>query len=116
MNISYDKLLIEHLGTIRDAVPVGECLYAIKPSIIGYYTERISVAPPLPRLSDESFNASLKDPGCRFFYLVGFASPAYPVIYYPLERMRSSLVAISAAPAPAHGAGPVGILAKWVAR
>lgn len=113
MNVTYDKLLIEHLRRVGEQVPVGECLYGIKPSIIGYYAKRVSVPPPPLRLEEELLETYLEDSGCRFFYLMGFASPAYPVVYYPLERMRNSLVVINAAAAPAPGAGPVGILAQW---
>jgi hypothetical protein len=116
MNISYDKLLVEHLSNIRDVVPMGECLYGIKPSIIAYYTARISVAPPRPQLDDASFNASLGDQECRFYYLVGFASPSYPIAYYPLERLRDSLAVVSVASSPSRKAGPVGILAERIDR
>lgn len=116
MNISYDKLLIGHLGNIRDVVPAGECVYGIKPSIVAYYTARISVAPPRPQLDDVSFNAALGDQACRYFYLMGFASPSYPIAYYPLDRLRDSLVVVSVAPSPSRGAGPVGILTERIER
>lgn len=116
INILYDQLLIQHLSSIHDVVPSGECLYGIKPSIIAYYTARISVAPPPPQLDDASFNASLAHQACRFFYLMGFASPSYPVAYYPLERLRSSLVVVSVAPSLSHNARPVGILTERVDR
>lgn len=112
-NVAYDKQLVEHLVRIRDALPPGECLYGIKPSIIGYYAGRVSIAPPKPEVDDMSFHVMLESRKCRFFYLMNYVSPSYPVAYYPLNRLESSLTIVNAAPSTSPGAAPVALLAEW---
>lgn len=113
MNLAYDNLLVEHLGKIRDVVPQEGCLYGIKPSIIGYYAGRISIAPPKPEVDEMSFSSSLKNGRCRFFYLMNYVSPSYPVAYYPLNRLERSLTILNAAPSAIPGGGPVALLTEW---
>lgn len=116
VNIAFEKNLTEHLESVHRLVPSGECFYSIKPSIISYYTGHVSVPPPRPQLDKASFEVSLGKPACRFFYMIGLPSPSYPIVYYPLERLRDSLDIVSVASPPIPGAGPVGILAVRTVR
>lgn len=108
-NIIFDKLLAEHIKSLRMLVSKNDCIYSIKPSLIGYYAGRISMIPPRTNFDTVAFNAYLKKTGCRYFYLMGFLSPSYPVVYYPLARLGDRLVIVSATRNPGR---PVGILAR----
>ena len=110
-NVIFDKLLIEHIKSLPHLVPENDCIYSIKPSLIGYYAGRISMIPPRPNFNAASFNVYLKQTGCRYFYLMGFLSPSYPIAYYPLARLGDALAVVSVSPGSPDPGRPVGILA-----
>lgn len=91
-NVRITKALVDHLGQIEKIVPTGECVYGIKPSVIGFFARRTSVVPPPIDTDDNAFQAYLSANPCQYVYAVGFLSPSYPVAYYPLARMRNSVV------------------------
>lgn len=113
--IEDDKAMVDHLRSVAAIVPEQECVYSIKPSILGYYAGRISLIPPRPNFSQAGFDEYLRRTGCRFFYLAGFASPSFHLPYYPIQRLPKSLTMISAAPSRSDTA-PVGILAVYSAK
>jgi hypothetical protein len=115
-NIVFDQLLVGHLRQIEDMVPEGSCIYSIKPSVIGFYTNRVSMIPPRQYFDQSAFDAYLKRTNCRYFYLMGFASPSFPEAYYPLSRMHSSLTVMSVVRPAAPSANPVGMLAELAQR
>lgn len=115
-NIVFDKLLVDHLRQVESMVPEGSCVYSIKPSVVGFYANRVSLIPPRQYFDQSAFDAYLKRTNCRYFYLMGFASPSFSEAYYPLSRMHSSLVVISAVRPAAPAANPVGMLAELVQR
>ncbi len=110
-NVIFDKSLTEHLKTLPNVVPENECIYSIKPSLVGYYAGRVSMNPPRPDFDAAAFNTFLKQTGCRYFYLMGFLSPSYPVVYYPLARLGDALTVVSVSPGSPNPGRPVGILA-----
>lgn len=112
MNTAASKELIAHLNSLQTVVPENECVYGIKPSIVGYYAGRISTIPPRPHFDQAAFDAYLRKTNCRYFYMVAFSSPSFQEPYYPLARLRASLRIISKAPVADNQAGPVGVLAE----
>lgn len=115
-NVIFEELLTEHLKSLSHVVPDGECIYSIKPSIVGFYANRISLVPPRERLDDRAFDAALQAGSCRYFYLMGFTSPSYHTVYYPSQRMGSSLEVLSVARMPGSDGVPIGALAVRVDR
>lgn len=115
-NVVFDSLLTNHLRQIEDMVPEGSCIYSIKPSIIGFYANRVSMIPPRPHLDQSAFDAYLKRTNCRYFYLMGFASPSFPEAYYPLSRLYRSMVVKSVVRTAVPSADPVGMLAELTQR
>lgn len=111
-----DKLLIDHVRSIGVHVNQTECVYSIKPSIVGFYANRISVIPPRMQWDDVAVDAYLGRTHCRFFYLMGFASPSFPQAYYPLERLAGRLTIVSAGGVPSGAGAPVGLLATYASR
>jgi len=84
-----------HLRTLDKWVGPGECVYGMKPSIIGFYGDRISFPPPSARLNDEEFQAAVRTGPCRYFYVMGYISPSFPTPYYPVMRLGNSLRTVS---------------------
>lgn len=111
-NASFSKALVEHLRSATVHVPEGECIYSIKPSVVGYYARRVSVIPPRHYFDSATFDDYLKRTNCRYFYLLGFISPSFPSLYYPLQRLENQLVFVSAASLPGREGMPVAILAE----
>lgn len=81
-------LIIESLKQARAIVPPGECVYSIKPSIVAYYLDRVSYAPPQKSLDDDAFHAQLREKGCRFLFAINGSSPTFPTAFYPMDRLR----------------------------
>jgi len=84
-----------HLRTLDKWVSPDECIYGMKPSIIGYYAGRISFPPPSARLNDDEFQSAVRTGPCRFFYVMGYISPSFPTPYYPATRLGKSLQILS---------------------
>ena len=110
MSIIASEALVTHLGSLQSIVPEKDCIYGIKPSIVGYYSGHISMIPPRPDFDDATFNAYLKKTDCRYFYVMSIFSPSFPEPYYPLARLHESLKVISATPKK-NMVGPIGMLA-----
>jgi len=105
------KLLVEHMKEVRKYVPANDCVYGIKPSILGFYARRISVIPPPVHFTDIEFAQYLDQTRCRFFYAFGYDSPSFPVPFYPLNRLQDSITVISGAQLPGETA-PFAVLAR----
>jgi hypothetical protein len=110
-SIVMDKALVDGMRAIPRYVPEGECVYSIKPSLVGFYAGRVSVVPPREYLDDQAFHDALAARGCRYFFTFGFASPSYRTPYYPMERLGHGRV-LDITRAPGHRY-PVSILIEW---
>ena len=86
--------LLEKLPTL---VPTGECVFAIKPSIVAALGDRPSRAPPPAARPDGEFRDELAAGGCRYLLLLRIFSPSYPEPFYPAARMKDSLEAVASA-------------------
>ena len=113
-NVAFDNALAGHLRQIKKMIPVNSCIYSIKPSVVAFYADRISVVPPRENLDEKAFVNSLRDTGCRYLYLMGFSSPSFSKPYYPVDRLQDSLKVLSAARLPGDDKTPVGVLAELV--
>lgn len=114
MNAADSKELVTHLTSLRTAVPENECIYGIKPSVIGYYAGRISMIPPMPNFDQADFDTYLMKTNCRYFYMMGFSSLSFRAPYYPLARLHESprIISVSMSPVTDDLAEPIGILAE----
>lgn len=72
-------------------VPESECIFAIKTPIVAFHAGRLSKSPPPFSTDEAAFEAQLRDDGCRYFLLLGLASPSYPQPYYPAARLGERL-------------------------
>lgn len=85
------QTLTEAMQAIKQVVPEDQCVYAIKPSIVGLFSERVSIQPPLQRLSDQEFSQAVEDIGCRYFITLPFPSITYSVPFYPIKRIKENV-------------------------
>lgn len=110
--ISADQGLLSGFHNIGQFVPAQACIYSIKPSLVSYFSDRRSIAPPAPRVDDDTFRHALERSGCRFFFMLGFQSPSFGQRYYPLYRMSGQLRALNITFSYGTDESPVTILAE----
>ena len=82
------------LQELGDVVPDGECVYSIKPSIVGLFTHRVARLPPAEEASDASFLEGINAGGCRYVFAIAYVSPTYATPYYPLERLADAAMVV----------------------
>lgn len=90
-DVKFTAALESDLLRLGETVPKDECIFAIKPSIVAFLSGRISKAPPSVQADQALFEQGLRAEGCRYFYMLAFASPSYPVTMYPYQRLESRL-------------------------
>lgn len=113
-SVRFIATLEADMQRLGERVPEGECIFSIKPSVVAYLSGRTSKAPPGVRSEQSAFEQALAADGCRYFYLLGFASPSYPVPLYPYDRLQDRLEILGGAllPAPDGGQHVLGLLAQ----
>ncbi|MCY7389569.1 MAG: glycosyltransferase family 39 protein [Burkholderiales bacterium] len=75
---------------IRKHVPKHECVYSIKPSLVGLYGQRTSYRSPLPN-SKLGLQLDPLAVACRYVSTVAFASPSYLEGHYPIGRWANGV-------------------------
>lgn len=106
------KALFEDLRSLDSKLPANALIYGVKPSIIAFHANRLSLAPPGPNSDWDSFFGKA-GPDPTYFYLMGTTSPANKTPYYPLELIRNRLEILNIAkPYEASDAPVVAILAR----
>jgi hypothetical protein len=92
-NAVFRTALLNHLKSLSGKVEEGECIFAIKPTIVSLYSKRRSYGPPNSTKNDTEF---LEEIGrCRYVYVLPFASPSYRVAFYPQTRLGARAELIS---------------------
>jgi hypothetical protein len=80
------------LGT---SVPIKDCIYSIKPALVGLFAQRKSYRSPLPDSAlGKQLNPMLTE--CRYVHMLAFASPTFSEPFYPLGRWGDGLELIHA--------------------
>ena len=100
------------LDKLPALVPAGECVYAIKPSIVAALGGRPSRAPPPAQRTDSEFQSDLAAGGCRYLLLLRIFSPSYPEPFYPAARMKDSLQVVASASLATQPDQPAALLAR----
>jgi hypothetical protein len=103
--------MVNVLREVTDYVEPGECIFAIKPSLIGWYANRVSVQPPLERLSDEAFESAINDVSCKYVLGLDWRTPTYAAPWYPLNRLDGRVTPVKIWQLP-HQAAPMAVLAR----
>lgn len=94
-------------------VPLGACIYSIKPSLVALFAGRNSYRSPLP----DSLLGKALDPNatqCRYVHMVSFSSPTFGEPFYPLARWKDGIEVIHATRyvSSDEGSPLVGVLAR----
>ena len=71
-------------------VPTKECVYSIKPSLVGLFAQRSSYQSPLPNTSLGKI-LDAKTAKCRYINMVAFSSPTYSEPFYPLASWHDGI-------------------------
>jgi hypothetical protein len=96
-------------------VPPDQCVFAVRPVIVTYFTGRRSMFPPLNSTPEPDFSRELHRHGCRYAFMYSAADGHFPVPLHPLQRLPSStrLLEIQARPDPFPGtSGMTTVLAR----
>jgi len=80
---------------VGEVLPPGECVYAVKPALVGLFGQRVSKAPPAPALDAGDFARAVREGGCNAFLLSSATSPSFPTAFYPYERLDSAWTVIA---------------------
>lgn len=86
--LAYQRASIDSLRSLKNLIPPNQCVFAVKPSLVGYYANRIAKGPPPSGLDSEQFNSELKKDNCQYLYLFPFPTPSYPMAFYPAPRLK----------------------------
>jgi hypothetical protein len=91
-NANFQTRLFRHLREVSKQVGPDDCIFSIKPTIVTLFTDRLSYAPPKLSVDAQSFDSGIQK--CRYAYVLPFASPSYPAMLYPMERLgpRAKLI------------------------
>lgn len=84
------------LESARGAVPAGNCVLSIKPSVTAYYVGVMSMSPPLSSVPEPDFRRQLETEGCHYLMMFGFSSPTFREPFYPYERLKDRLTVLQA--------------------
>ncbi len=88
----YARVISRGLPVVGSHIPEGECIYSVKPYLVGFYTKRIGKYPPKEALSDAYFSRELHQTGCRYFFFMNDVSPSYSEKrFYPEQRLGDSV-------------------------
>lgn len=111
--VQFERGLIDNLRTLNHFVPEEECIFAIKPSIVGLYTERVALNPPREAVGDQAFWQEIKMTNCHYVYLLPFSSPSFPA-FYPYQRVRPSLRVVTGYQTQTSPTPVIGVLGRLV--
>ena len=105
--------LYSHLKEINALIPENECVYAIKPTLVTFYSRRSSYVPPKIDVGDLEFWRAMEK--CRYVYILPFESPSFGESFYPLSRLgkRAKIISIKKID-PKDNLPPVGMLAEII--
>lgn len=68
---------------LRTRVPPDDCIYSIKPALVGLFAQRISHRSPLPN-SSLGLRLDRTAVECRYVHISPLVSPTFPEPYYPM--------------------------------
>lgn len=90
-NVMFNSYLFDDMRNLGRVVSDDECVYSIKPSVVGLLSGRVSKGYPPDTLEQDGFMKALEKNKCSYFYMANFNSPSYPQQFYPLQRMQEQL-------------------------
>jgi hypothetical protein len=110
--VAFNYGIVSSLEDAKNHVPVDECVYSIKPTLVGLYMGRISKTPPGSSFDDNEYFKVTEQENCHYYYLVNATSPSYKESFYPYQRLDTKLELIKMYYSPNNPKIPVSILGK----
>jgi hypothetical protein len=78
------------LRTLGRHVPADDCVLSIKPALVMFHAEHISVLPPPSVAPPVEFERQLLATSCRYALLLPFRSSTFTDVYYPAARLTGA--------------------------
>ena len=75
---------------LRPFVPLQDCVYSIKPSLVGLFAHRNSRRPPLPQ-STLGLHLDPAAVECRYVHISPLKSPTFAEPYYPMGKWAEGM-------------------------
>lgn len=86
-----NHVIISSIEDAQNYVAEDQCVYSIKPSIIGLYMRRISIIPPGINKDGNDFYGSIEKSGCDYFYFMSRYSASVNEVFYPYTRVKDNI-------------------------
>jgi len=112
--LGYQRAITEALFDIKGTgrIPPGDCLLAIKPSVVALYSGLpVDGFPPF-EVETEAMRARLAAGRCRYLFMMMGASPSFPQFYYPYARLKPWLDVLEIYPNQLMPKQPAAMLAR----
>jgi hypothetical protein len=107
------RAITDGMVKIRQHTPSDACVFVIKPSIAGFFADRISYQTPLEKLDKQAFFNEVKTKQCEYFYPIALSSISYRQPFYPANRIQNSSKAIYTYSIEGDERSIVGFLLKY---
>jgi len=101
-----DKTMIE----LSTQVAEDQCIFAVKPSIMAYHSNRMSKSPPIASVSARVFDREIENDGCQYFYFSSISAPSFHTQFYPMDRLENRVEIVSVGYVDKHEDKIVGML------
>ena len=91
---------MEDLKSLNSKLPENAIIFGTKPSVISFYSRRLSVKPPGTmdtQILNRIFNKENNRESPIFFYMLAFTSPSFPQPYYPLKEIADRIETVNVA-------------------
>ncbi len=110
--IHHSARMVVALKNTARLVSPDDCIVSIKPSVVSYYTKRVSISPPAASTPLADFNRDMQHRGCSYFFLVAFSSPTFNEPFYPLGRMNGRVEILDETRLAGENSPAVALLAR----
>ncbi len=83
---AYETMRIA-MRRVERTVPQTGCVLSIVPSVVSFYSNRLSVQMPKHFDDDRKYREEMDMTGCRYALLINFKTPSFPDRFYPAARV-----------------------------
>jgi len=110
--VAFNQGIVASLEDAKKYVPDDECVYSIKPTLVGLFMDRVSKVPPETNLSHDEYLQIAERENCHYYFLVNATSPSYKESLYPYQKLGANLELIKIYYSPNNQVYPVSIIGK----
>ncbi len=110
--VYHSARMVAALKNAAALVPPHDCILSIKPSIVSYYTKRVSKSPPAASVPLTEFDRDIQQRRCSYLFLVAFSSPTFNEPFFPLARLNGRAVILEETRLVGEDSPAVAILAR----